>query len=418
VLFPLDKRGGVFLLVVLGLFLLWRGIIPAWSRLDTDFPNYYAAGRIVLEHGDVNRLYDDTWFQSRQAAYGMDFAGKFAPFPPPTALPFVPLAVFEPLTALRIVTVLNLILLAVAMLALARGTGGAPWEAALLVLLSGSGLANCFRFGQLYIALSLTVILGYILHVKKRNVLAGIMFGVMIPIKYFPAIFLLYFVWKKEWRLVVSALVTVAVIGVISILVLGWDIHRQFFMSVVGGHLEGALTMQDPFSSTFQSFDALLRRLFVADTAWGNIPVIDFPAGYPILKAAIAAVILLVTLQVLPKANTGEALAVIALATMILLPASATYHMLILWLPVGLLLSGRASGRRSAAMFWSVLAIWSVIGFLPYSFFSRFDAHGWLSILAYPRLWLLVTLFVLSVHAIRSGTGVRARAGESAKEMS
>jgi len=73
----------ILLLAGLGMILAIRGIVPAISQVDTDFPNYFTAAKIVANGGDLDRLYDDRWFQEQMRHYqiGRQFEGKFSPFP-------------------------------------------------------------------------------------------------------------------------------------------------------------------------------------------------------------------------------------------------------------------------------------------------------------------------------------------------
>src|ERR1700726_2348406 len=103
----LSRGWAIFVLVGLAALVFQKGIVPAMSGIEADFPGYFTAARIVIDGQDTRRLYDDDWFREQIRRYGLESAknpGKFAPFPPPTALLLVPLARFEPLTALRIVT--------------------------------------------------------------------------------------------------------------------------------------------------------------------------------------------------------------------------------------------------------------------------------------------------------------------------
>jgi hypothetical protein len=75
-------------------------------------------------------------------------------------------------------------------------------------------------------------------------------------------------------------------------------------------------------------------------------------------------------------------------------PATATYHALLIVLPAGLLML-HSSADRGWNIFFALL--YASIGFLPYSFFMRFEGKGYLSLLAYPRLWILATLFAGSI---------------------
>src|SRR5262249_55176236 len=91
---------------LVGLVIL-KGVVPAMSAIDSDFAGYFVSAKIVSERQDASKLYDDLWFREQVHRYGAESPGnlgKFAPFPPPTALLLMPLVGFKPLTALRIVT--------------------------------------------------------------------------------------------------------------------------------------------------------------------------------------------------------------------------------------------------------------------------------------------------------------------------
>src|SRR6202048_3099001 len=102
----IKRPVALVLFVALAFVLAARGMVPAMSKIDSDFPNYFTAAKIVADGGNVERLYDDSCFQGQMRRYqiGKPSAGKFAPFPPPTALLLVPLAQLEPLSALRVMT--------------------------------------------------------------------------------------------------------------------------------------------------------------------------------------------------------------------------------------------------------------------------------------------------------------------------
>src|SRR5216684_9243131 len=100
-----KRLAAVLLSVALTFLLIVRGVAPAMSKIDSDFPGYFTAAKIVADGGNVERLYDDSWFQGQMRRYelGKASAGKFSPFPPPTALLLVPLTQLEPLNALRVI---------------------------------------------------------------------------------------------------------------------------------------------------------------------------------------------------------------------------------------------------------------------------------------------------------------------------
>src|ERR1700724_1287496 len=153
-----NRPVAILLFIALALVLVVRGILPALSKIDTDFPNYFTAAKIVANGGDVDRLYDSEWFQEQMRRYqvGRPSAGEFSPFPPPTALLLVPLTRFEPLGALRIMTGVSVLCLICSIILLARILSWSLIDSGVFVLLSGYALLNTLRFGQIYILVSLS----------------------------------------------------------------------------------------------------------------------------------------------------------------------------------------------------------------------------------------------------------------------
>jgi glycosyl transferase family 87 len=394
------------LLVGLTAYVFSKGVVPAMSEVTADFPGYFTSARIVIDGQETQRLYDDDWFREQIRRYGLESAnnpGKFAPFPPPTALLLVPLARFEPLTALRIVTVVSVLCLIGSIFLLARILAWNPLDSALFILSSGLAIIGGLRCGQPYIVISMFCILGYYLYLQRRPWLAGICLGLFVPIKYFPAIILAYFVFRKEWKVVMGGAAAIAAVGLLSIAVLGWKVHEIFILSVFGNHLIGRLSLQDqtvPFTAVYQSFDTLFARLFVFDPVRNPQPLAAAPLLRTVSLVAVKGSILLIAVATLAKlARRGAASAaapsigILGIVLFLIAPATATYTCALLWLPVALLVDYfLRKGARMPAYF--ILGVYALIGFVPYNYAYPFEGHGGLSLLAYPRLFLLFAMFI------------------------
>jgi hypothetical protein len=395
-----------------------RGVVPALQRVDSDFPGYFTSAKIVADGGDVSRLYDAPWFRAQIRHYqvGDPGEGKFQPFPPPTALLLLPVTRLAPLNALRAVTVVNLICLIISIYALSRMFSWSWLGAALFVLLSQQAIISGLRFGQPYMVVSLFCILGYWAYIRGRHVLAGICFGLFVPIKYFPIVYLAYFACRKNWKLALSGAATIAAITLVSVAVLGWSIHWQFVTSVLGNHLIGDLPLQGKFAASYQSFDALFHRLFIFDAAGNPMPWIALPQLASIAIVITKGAILVATLVALVRLQraggaTGVALSVglLGVTTLLLAPATATYHMALLWLPVALLIAHPSAGRPSALQLAILGAYVLLIGFIPYGHTGRWEGIGLMTVLAFPRLFLLSALFIASLRHLRQSTPSLAR---------
>jgi hypothetical protein len=401
------------LTAVLALLLIVRGVVPALSRIDTDFLNYLTAAKIVVDGGEVGRLYDDAWFQQQLLHYapGQAIRGKFSPFPPPTALLLVPLSALSPLAALRATTAISVLCVIVSIALLAKILAWPASDAAVIVLSSGYAIANGLRFGQPYMLVSLSCVFGYYAWRRSWPLLSGLSLGVFAPIKYFPVIIVAGLGYLRQWRVVAGAVIAVAGVALLSIGVLGFDIHRQYLVSVLGQHLTAHLSGQDPFSVSFQSWDSLYRRLFVWDAVLNPHPWRTQPAAAPIATALTKGALALLTLVAIGRlrrihrddiqAAAAPCIGLLGIATLLLAPATASYHFVLLWLPVALLVDDflRAQQRRAA---FGVLGLYALMGFFPYRFTLPFEGRGALGVLAYPRLALLLAMLLGSVVAIGS----------------
>ena len=404
---------GVVLLVALGITVVVRGVVPAVSRVDTDFPNYLTAAKIVADGGAVDRLYDDSWFQQQMRRYriGKPEEGKFSPFPPPTALLLVPLVRLEPLGALRVLTAVSLVCLLCSAVLLARILSWSYLESTVFMLLSGLAVSSALRLGQPYILVSLSCIAGYYARLRGAPLREGLCFGLFTAIKYFPIVILVYFAFRREWRVVLGGAAAILAVVGLSVGVLGWKVHEIFLSSVLGHHLTANLSLQDPFTAHFQSFDTLFRRLFVPDPIANPHPWLALPRlqliGMPVTKALIltTAIASLIRLAKLARSDRAGSVApsvgLLGILTLLLAPATATYHFVLLWLPVGLLVA-HFHRERAPVYAGLMLALYALIGFLPYGHAYRFEGRGALTVLAYPRLFLLLAMFALGVAFVCS----------------
>jgi hypothetical protein len=405
--FPKGPAAILLLLALIALLVV-RGIVPAMSRIDSDFPGYFTAARIVTTGQPTDRLYDIPWFQEQLRRYGFSepSAGKFAPFPPPTALLLVPVASLAPLNALRVLSGVSALCLVASIVLLSRVLAWSAVDSGIFVLLSGWAVHNSFRLGQPYILVSLCCILGYYAYLKGRGWSAGVSFGLFTPVKYFPVVLLIYFAFRKKWQVVAGGASAIAAVTAASIAVLGWEIHQQFLTSVLGNHLVARLSMQDPFSANFQSFDTLFRRLFVYDAIANPRPLLDAPllqeVGVVVTKALIlvAALATLIRIARVPQ-PTAPSIGLLGIVTLLLAPATATYHFVLLWLPVGLLVNYLLRERALPCAYF-MLGTYAVIGFFPYGHAARFEGRGALTVFAYPRLFLLLVMFGVCVYCLWS----------------
>ena len=164
---------------------------------------------------------------------------------------------------------------------------GLDWRITAIIFLgTGYGLINNFLFGQLYLLVVASILLGIFSRQRGWKILAGIAFGVLLPVKYVGVLFVAFYAWRREWKLVFAALATTLVIVMLTIGLDGFEVFRTFVAEVVPRHLKGEI--QDPFSVYFQSWNSLLRRLFIFEQTLNPNPPLPAPFLFYLLKNVIS----------------------------------------------------------------------------------------------------------------------------------
>jgi hypothetical protein len=90
---------------------------------------------------------------------------------------------------------------------------------------------------------------------------------------------------------------------------------------------------------------------------------------------------------------------ILGVLALLIAPGSGTYAFVLLWLPVALLIDYFLS-KRDRVPAYLILCIYALIGFIPYGHTYPFEGRGGLTVLAYPRLFLLLAMFVVCIYAV------------------
>jgi hypothetical protein len=405
----LGRTAKFLLLAGLVVYVFVRGVMPAFTAITDDFPEYFTSATIVRQGQDAAKLYDGAWFREQTRHYGVGDGknpGEFRPYPPSTALLLLPLTSFKPLTALRIVTVVNLACLICSMLLLSRIFTWGLLDSGLFVLASGWGLLAGLRFGHPYILISTFSLLGYYLYLKRMPWLAGLCLGVFTPIKYYPLCVLAAFALRRQWRVVMGGGIAIAAVALVSIGVLGWQVHQIFVVDVLFNHLIGHVEPGPRFIAMFQSFDTLFDRLLIFDPLRNPHPVLDAPLARSVAVLGTKSLLTLAAAAALIKLARGAtpgaiapAIGILGILALLIAPGSGTYAFVLLWLPVALLIDYFLS-ERARMPAYVILCIYVLIGFIPYGHTYPFDGRGSLSVLAFPRLFLMLAMFIVCIRAV------------------
>ena len=386
----------------------WRlfGHIP--YRIDVDV--YRMGGRAWL---DGRPLYADGAIFRTQAGLELPFT-----YPPLAAIGFSPLAVVPlPVASLAITAVTALLAVLSIWVILTRLDVGADWAltgsawarrvwlAAGIVAMSVTTLepirANV-SFGQINVVLMTLVILDCVPRTTRWP--RGVLIGLAIALKLTPAVFLLYFVLRRDIRATLwagASFVAATALGA----VLAWRDSVEYWTTTVR-HTDriGNATL-----NTNQNIAGALARLELGER-------LQFVVWVALCLATLALTVWAAR-RVLAAGEPTLALICVALFGLVVSPVSWSHHWV--WgLPVCTVTAVLAYRRRNvplAALTAAgvLLMLWSPITLLPEH--REASASWWRQLLGMSYVWWAVAVIVTAgLTVTRAGSATRPQSPGSA----
>jgi len=234
-----------------------------------DFIAYYTAAQLI-ESGDITDIYAEI-----ENDFSVVNSGKFfetareAGFHlTPTRYVYLPifLAPFTLFTTVNYPTAANLwlmvnlcALIAVIILEWSLTSGlPHPWLRLMSIIslnLCSFPLLYALKLGQTSIMVYLIVCLIYYFTVKKQDHLAGIFLGFITALKYSPFLFILYFLYRRRYSLVISSTLTIVSLLLLSLFIYGLPLHKIYWSYLTEISAMGIAAWSN------QSIDAFVLRL-------------------------------------------------------------------------------------------------------------------------------------------------------------
>ena len=385
----------LILALLVGIF-LWRGFLPGWRSVNTDFPNYYLAARLYRQGYTLSRVYDWLWFQRQKDHAGLEpRLVEFIPSTPFAALVVAPVALLPPLEAKRVWLVANLLLLLLTGVLLHRLTSLGARRVAILTFLAITPLRDNFAFGQQHVPVLFLLTLAAGLYFAGRTGSAGAALAFGAALRLYPGLFLFFFVRKKQWRAALALAGTSVGLVLVSAWLFGFASVRAFAVEVLPRALKGEDI--DPYDAHWNSFTALLRRLLVAEPGLNPHPLVHFPAAYALLQPLAEGLMFVPFLWLMgssrsagrEKLEWGGYVAVL----LVMSTHPAAYHFCALIL-VAALVTDELLAARLKRLAGVVVGLYS-FACLPADRFVPRDPSGWRTLLAFPRLYALTALVIL-----------------------
>jgi hypothetical protein len=387
------------LLAVFSSLLAFHTMPRAWRTLNTDFPNYYLAAQLTREHYDLTHIYEWRWLQREKDHRSIDqrLVG-LTPITPFSTLLVYPLTVLAPLPAKHLWLLLQLALLVPISLAL-RSFTAQPLRRIALLTAACLPLHRNLLYGQFYILLLALLVTACWAYRRHLSVLSGALIAIATMLKIFPVIFLLYFLRKRDWRALTSAILSLLAMTAISLATFGWSVHRTYFQVILPATLRGEAL--PPYLLSASSISALLHRLFIYEPQWNPHPWHTTPWLVAILAPLLqtlllAPAILLVPTQLDQREHSPLEWSALLTATLATSTIPASYNFTLLIFPVVVLCSYRKPrlGLIACLLFFAI----------GYTNWNTSPVVGLYAILHVPRLFLLIAFTLLCYWTLRAHT--------------
>lgn len=379
----LTKQIFVRLLPALLVFHIWFGFIPGWKKITSDFPNYLVASKMLVDQKSMVDLYNKTNFQKQIDNYGFKVHGLFIMYPPATAFVMLPLVTFSPLTAKRIWLIFNTILLFVIGFFISGIYSLSPVYSLSILLLNGFNLTNDLMLGQVYVLMLLLFLSGLLAHQKGKEVHAGILWGLLAAIKYFPLLLIPLLLLNRNFKTTFILLFTFAIFQFLSIVVLGVDTYQQYMIQVMDNYGSSKVAGAFPLSFSYQSVTVFLNNL-------------SAPYSVKLFFSLLIISNLIFIFYKFYKSKyfLSVGMAATLLSILILEVGSASYHLIFCTLTF-LLLNNIQETKGKGALLISFI----LLGFLP-TIMSKIplDNLFW----NFGRLWCLLSFGICSFISIYS----------------
>ncbi|MFT7250605.1 MAG: hypothetical protein ACI9FW_000318 [Flavobacterium sp.] len=350
-----------------------------------DFANYYFGAQFLADGNFNNCIYFPYEFNKAIADLGFqNIFVSFAPNTPFLAVCFLPLILISVAKAKIIFNIISSILFIFSCYRLFDFYKINRVYILLIALLFFVPIKNNLLFGQLYFLLFFLLSEGLIAFEKQRFKSMSLFLSLAILLKVFPILFVLIFVFKKQFKPLFYTFGFCVLLFGISLLFTGIDIWVFFFKTILLKASNGEIATS--FVDNYQSVFMFLKRLLLFD-ATENYTVL-FSSLILVFKFFLILIGFYVT-----KGKTSKlyVFSYWVLASFLISPYGSTYgFILMLFVLISILKSSISNIQKS--LFVLLLFL---INNLPLSYFIENDFP-----FSYLRLFFLILFFVAFIYQI------------------
>ncbi|MCE3229371.1 MAG: hypothetical protein K0S32_3922 [Bacteroidetes bacterium] len=382
------KKDLIYFFIVPLIFLLAFSFI-ATNKPIGDFGNYYYGSTLWKEGKNPMQLYGDIhWFNEEILKHGENnFFENYSPVPPFSLIFYYPFSFLESASAKLLFNILSCLVFCFSFFRFAKKQNLEPKYLFLLPVLF-LPMYNNFMQGQSYLLIVAALLEIWLAYNSGRQWLVAIIIAFVFQLKLFPAFVLIYFLFRKEYKIILFSVLGILVLTGLTAIVLGENVVLHYFTDIVPRLMKNEVI--DPFYYGHQSLNIFLNDLFRYDELSNRNVLINAPYLIGITEGIIGAYVLY-NLFALRK-NNGFKIFAFFIFCSVFLSRYVTSYSLILLLP---LIVSVFEYKRSVIMIALLLVACNV----PMNMVSEIPF-----VLKYFRIILLCIVFALTVLELKPKT--------------
>lgn len=305
-------------------------VLKAVSFPVHDFANYYFGGEFLAEGKFNSSIYFPYEFNKNISDLG--YPGIFVSYAPNTpflALFFLPFSFLPLATAKLIFNCIGVALFLYSLRRLIRFYKIKPIYLVVLPLLFFVPIKNNLLFGQVYFLLFFFLAESLLAYERKQFARMGFLLGLAIFLKVFPILIILIFVFRKEFKPLLTTFVFCLLLFGISIITTGFDVWIFYVKSVLTKASNGEIA--SAYVDNYQSVFMFLKRIFVWNQYENPTAFFHHPILFKTLILAFKIGIITIGYFICKKVPTTlYAFTYMILASVLISPYGSTYTFILL----------------------------------------------------------------------------------------
>lgn len=322
-----------------------------------DFANYYFGGQFLADETFNSDTYFPYLFNKQIADLG--YNGIFASYAPNTpflALLFVPFSLLSLATAKIIFNGISVLLFLISIYKLSRFYKIKSIYIFFIPLLFFVPIKNELLFGQVYFVLFFLLTEFCLAYQKERFLKSAFFLGLAVLLKVFPVVFLLIFLFKKEFKPLVYTFVICFLLFGISALFTGLDVWLFWLNSVLPKASNGEIA--SAYVDNYQSVFMFLKRLFIYDNTENPHPFFHASSYFPISLFGFKVGLISLGYWITTKTNNHlQLFGFWILVSIAFSPYGSTYTFILLLFPLLALVKSEISKFKKMILLLGLLLI-------------------------------------------------------------